>query len=261
MRGRFAADEAERFEFGERLPHADQPGAAAGRVEDHVGHLPAELFGKLEPHRLLALDAIGLLERRSVEPADLLLALRDQLAAIVDQPVDAIDARALQRDLADVHLRRILRAEDRGADAAAARIGGERRAGIAVGRHRHVGDAERLGHRHRHDEAARLERAGRQPAFVLDHDFGAAERLAELGQRQQRRHRFAEADDVGEAAHRQEFAVAPQILRALGQRILGQRLAHAGEGRSGPAAACRHATGCAARPPGSARRSSSIRDG
>ncbi len=173
MRGRFAADEADGLELGERLPHADQPGAAAGRIEDDVRHLPAELLGELEPHRLLALDPIRLLQRRGVEPADLFLALRDQLAAIVDQPVDAIDARALQRDLADVHLRRILRAEDRGADAAAARIGGERGAGIAVGRHRHVGDAERLRHRHRHDEAARLERAGRQPAFVLDDDLAA----------------------------------------------------------------------------------------
>jgi hypothetical protein len=31
-------------------------------------------------------------------------------------------------------------------------------------------DAERLAHRHRHNEAARLERAGRQPALVLHDD-------------------------------------------------------------------------------------------
>ena len=95
MRGRFAADEADRLELGERLPHADQAGAAAGRIEDHVGHLPAELLGELEPHRLLALDPIGLLQRRGVEPADLGLALGDDLAAIVDQPVDAIDGSRL----------------------------------------------------------------------------------------------------------------------------------------------------------------------
>ena len=85
------ADEADRLEFGERLPHADQAGAAAGRIEDHVGHLPAELLGELEPHRLLALDPVRLLERRDVEPADLGLALADDLAAVVDQAVDAVD--------------------------------------------------------------------------------------------------------------------------------------------------------------------------
>ena len=50
----------------------------------------------------------------------LALPSRDELAAIVDQAVDAIDGGALQRDLADVHLRRVVRAEDRGAIPAAA---------------------------------------------------------------------------------------------------------------------------------------------
>ena len=117
MRGRFAADEADRLQLGERLPHADQAGAAAGRIEDDVRHLPAELLGKLEPHRLLAFDPVRLLQRRDIEPADLGLALGDDLAAIVDQAVDAIDGGALQRDLADIHLRRVLRTEDRGLDA------------------------------------------------------------------------------------------------------------------------------------------------
>ena len=67
---------------------------------------------------------------------------RDELAAIVDQAVDAVDRGALQRDFATVHLRRVLRAEDRGSYARAARIGRQRRAGIAVGRHRQMRDAE-----------------------------------------------------------------------------------------------------------------------
>jgi hypothetical protein len=33
----------------QRLVDADQPDAATGRVEDHVGHPPAELLGDLEP--------------------------------------------------------------------------------------------------------------------------------------------------------------------------------------------------------------------
>ena len=221
------ADEADRLELGERLPHADQSGAAAGRIEDHVRHLPAELFGEFEPHRLLAFDAVGLLQRGGVEPADLGLAFGDDLAAIVDQPVDAIDGGALQRDLADVHLGRVLRAEDRRLDAAAAGIGGERRAGIAVGRHRHVLDAERLAHRHRHDQAARLEGAGGQPAFILHDELAAAEFLRELRQPNERRHRLAQADDVAHPTHRQQLAVAPEVGRALRERIPAQRAFHA----------------------------------
>ena len=62
------AHEADRFEFGERLPHADEAGAAAGRIEDHVRQLPAELLGQLEAHRFLTLDPIGLFQRADVEP-------------------------------------------------------------------------------------------------------------------------------------------------------------------------------------------------
>ena len=135
----------------------------------------------------------------------------------------------MQRDLADIHLRRVLRAEDRGLDAGMRGVSRERGAGIAVGRHRHVLDAERLGHRHRHHQAARLERAGRQPAFVLHQDVAAAELGRQFRHAHDRRHRLAQADDVGGIAHRQQFAIAPQIGRALRQRVLGQRLSDAGE--------------------------------
>src|SRR4029079_1775765 len=119
------SDEADRLHFVERLPHADQPGAAAGRIENDIRHLPAELLSELEPHRFLAFDAIRLLERRGVEPADFRLTLADNFSAVVDQAVDAIDPRALQRDLADVYLRRVFRAEDRGLDAGARRVSAE----------------------------------------------------------------------------------------------------------------------------------------
>src|SRR6266403_6338683 len=97
----FGADEADCLKFGERLPHADQAGAATGRIKDHVRYVPAELFDKLQPHRLLTLDTIRLLQRRGIEPTGLRLALSDDLAAIVDQSIDAVHGRALQLDLAD----------------------------------------------------------------------------------------------------------------------------------------------------------------
>src|SRR3546814_17705726 len=79
------------------LPHADQAGAAAGRVEDHVGHLPAELFGEFQAHRLLALDPVRLLQGRGVEPAHLGAALAAGLPAIVDIAVHAPDSSETRR--------------------------------------------------------------------------------------------------------------------------------------------------------------------
>src|SRR4051812_34758007 len=40
------SDQPQRLELGKALPHPDQAGAAAGRIEDDVGHLPAELLGE-----------------------------------------------------------------------------------------------------------------------------------------------------------------------------------------------------------------------
>src|SRR5205085_9896022 len=58
------SDEANRLHLVERLPHADEAGAPAGRIEDRVGQFPAELLGEFQAHRLLALDPVRLLERR-----------------------------------------------------------------------------------------------------------------------------------------------------------------------------------------------------
>src|SRR5262249_31567777 len=87
-------EKADRLELRERLPHADQAGAAAGRIKHDVRQLPAELLGELEAHGLLALDPVRLLQGRGIEPSDLRLPLRDDTAAIVDQAVDSIDASA-----------------------------------------------------------------------------------------------------------------------------------------------------------------------
>jgi hypothetical protein len=139
------------------FPHADQAGAAARWIEDHVRKLPAELLGQFQAHRLLALDPVRLLQGRDIEPSGDLSALPDELPAIVDQPVDAIDGCSLQGDLGKVDLGRVLRAEDRRTDTRAARIGRESSSGIAVAGHRQMLDAERLGHGYRHHKASRLE--------------------------------------------------------------------------------------------------------
>src|SRR5581483_3471691 len=81
------ADPAQLLHFVKRLPHPDQSHAAAGGVDNCVGQGPAELFGDLISHRLLAFHAKRLLERGNIEPAFGLLALGDHARAIADQPV------------------------------------------------------------------------------------------------------------------------------------------------------------------------------
>ena len=112
--------------------HADYAGAPAGRVEDHVRQFPAELLGELDPHRLFAFDAVRLSQRGTVEPADRPFAVADQLAAIIDEPVDQKHRGALHRDFADIDRRGILGAQDRALDAGARAIGSHCRPGIAV---------------------------------------------------------------------------------------------------------------------------------
>ena len=224
------ADPAERLELVKRLPHADDAGAAPGRIEDHIGHFPAELLGEFDAHRLLALDAVGLPQGRAVEPSDRFLSLCYQLAAIVDQPIHEVDRRALHRDLADIHRRRVVGAEHRRLDAGAGTIGRHRRAGIAVGRHRHVRDAEFLRHRYGKHQATRLERAGRQAALVLDQQLTAfGETGGDARQRHQWRHHLAERDDVLRPTHRQHLAITPQGLRPRRQRSARQRATDAVE--------------------------------
>ena len=228
MRGRFGPIQPIASSLGEGLPHADDAGAAAGRVEDHVGQFPAELLGQFEAHRLLALDAVGLAQGRAVEPAERLLALGDEPAAIVDQPVDEKDLGALHRDLAHIHRRACRRGRTPSAvDAGARAIGGHRRAGIAVGRHRHRRDAELLGHRHRQHQAARLERAGRQPALVLDQEL-AALAAARRGSDDQRRHHLAER-------HARSPAGAPAAIRdSATASAAGRRARRAASARRTP---------------------------
>src|SRR5207253_2813674 len=68
---------AELAQLLKRFPHADEAVAAARWIENHVRQLPAELFGQFESHRLLAFEAIRLLERGEVEPAHVRRAFAD----------------------------------------------------------------------------------------------------------------------------------------------------------------------------------------
>src|SRR5690606_32003043 len=97
--GALGPDPAEALHLVERLPRAAEAGAAAGRVEDDVGQPPAELLEELVPHRLLPLDAVGLLERREVEPSVRIRAFGDAAGGVGDQAIDQFEAGAERLDL------------------------------------------------------------------------------------------------------------------------------------------------------------------
>jgi hypothetical protein len=68
----------------EGLPHADQAGAAAGAVDDHVRQGPAHLLGLLVAHRLFALDPVRFLEGGHVKAAKAAHPLGGNSAAVGD---------------------------------------------------------------------------------------------------------------------------------------------------------------------------------
>src|SRR5712691_5048465 len=85
-------DPAHGLHLVESLPHPDQAHAAPGGIDDHVRQPRApgasELLPQLVGHRLLALDAVRLLERGDVEPTLAVLMLGDVAAAVGNQPVN-----------------------------------------------------------------------------------------------------------------------------------------------------------------------------
>ena len=132
IRGRLVVGQpAERGQLVKGLPHADQPGAAAGGIENHVGQPPIELLGQLQAHRLLAFDPVRLLERRDVEPAQPLLAFAHDLAAVGDQPRHQKRLGAGQVAFVLVDGRRVVGHEDEGLDAGPRGVGRHRPAGVA----------------------------------------------------------------------------------------------------------------------------------
>ena len=102
-------------------------------------------------------------------------ALRDQLAAIVDQAVHSVHPRTVHGGLAHVDLRGIVRAKDNRFDPGARAIGCKRRPGITIGWHSNLGDAELLCHRYRHGDAAGLERTRGKAPLIFDQKSVSAE--------------------------------------------------------------------------------------
>jgi len=125
---------------------------------------------------------------------------------------------ALQLYLRDVDLWRVVGTEHGRAQAGPAGVGRHRRARIAVGRHGQVLQAQLLRHGYGQGQAAGLERAGRQAAFVLDQQGPRARRETVEGD--QRRHHLAQRDGVFAPPHRQELVIAPETAFAPSRQPL-----------------------------------------
>ena len=136
-------------------------------IEDHVRRPPAELLDDLVAHRLLALDPVRLLAAwtRPGSPR------APSTAALISAPASPIRPSTRYSSApATTHSRRVIdrrvhRHGDQRPQPGAGGVGGPRRAGVAVGRHRDARDAQLRGPRHPDRRAARLERrrSGRGP--------------------------------------------------------------------------------------------------
>ena len=115
----------------ERLPHPDETGATAGRIDDRVGKLPAKLLRQLEAERLLSLDAIGLAQRRDVDRAGVVGVQASRDAAVADVAVEQHEIRAEGADLLQDGPRRRCRCVDASVRAGARGVGGQRDTRIA----------------------------------------------------------------------------------------------------------------------------------
>jgi len=166
--GEVTGEQAELAQLQECLVDRDDPDAATGRVEDDVGCAPAELLDDLEPHRLLALEAVRLAQRRGVLVARPVRHRGvDRRTGVADQAVHEVEFRARHHALAPGDHRGVHRHGDQGTEPRPCRVGRPRRAGVAVGRHRDAGDSQLDGPRDPDRRAAGLERPRRHQALVL----------------------------------------------------------------------------------------------
>ncbi len=204
------------------------PVPAAGGVQDGVGQLPAHLLRELVAHRLLALDAVGLLERRALVPAVLLRPLGAHTARVGDEAVHGLHVRAVGRGLHQEEPGDVAGDEHVGLHPAPGGVGRERAARVPRGRKADLARPQRLGHRHGESEAAGLEGPGGVARLVLDEEAGKAHRRAELGSGQEGSEALPQRDAVLRILDGQHFPIAPESglsqREVAGPHVVGRAL-------------------------------------
>ena len=178
----------------------------------------------------------GSLSVADVEPAFGLFAFGDDASAVADQPIDQCYVRSIGAVLDVVRSRDIARHEDMRFDASSSGVGCQSAAGIARGRDGDFAKAQFHAHRHGARQAASFERAGRVGAFVLHPKVACAEARGQPVRLQQRRHAFAQRDDMFWIVDRKQRRIAPHGRGALRRASRDSMLLSPFRDRSGPEA-------------------------
>ena len=211
---RQVVDQVEIAELRGALVHPDEADAAAGRVDDRVGHVPVELFDRLVQHRLLRLVAVGRDERLRRVPVLLVHALAVGGAGVGDLPLDDVEFAAVDLDHRLLGEARALGQPDVGVHVRLCGVGCGGLPGVAGGVERDRFRAVLGGGGHRAGLPAVLERPSGVVPLVFDVHLADAHRLGERGTVDQRRRPLADRDR-GLAGERQQRVVAPQRVEAL----------------------------------------------
>ena len=122
---------AQGFHLLERLPHTDQAGPAARRIDDRIRKARTQLLEELVAHRFFSFDAIRLSQSRHIEVTRLLRPVAGFDAAVRDDPVDQHDDRTERPALGDDRGRRVFRHVHSNGQTGACAVGGQRSAGIS----------------------------------------------------------------------------------------------------------------------------------
>ena len=166
-------------------------------------------------------------------PALALCALGDDPSAVVDEPVDERDFRAVALALDPEDGRRVGGHEDVALHAGFRGVRGGGASGVAGGGKGDLLLAELLRFGHRGREAARLERAGRIRRLVLDPEVGESRARAQALRAQQGSSSFAERHDVLRLFDRHHLVPAPDRARTPGDGVAVETVAVvAGEERA-----------------------------
>ena len=216
-------DKADGVQILKALPHAGNGAAVTHGDGQIVGHLPVQLLGDLQRHRLFALAEVGVDGGVAVIPAVLVDGGGGHLERVLIVTLDGDDIGAEDHQLSHLALGRALGDKDVGLDARSGGVAGQRAGGVAGGG---AGDGLSSGLHglgHGHGAGAVLQGGGGVLAVVLHPQALDAQHFRQLGLLVQGAPAHPQGGVGGGLLHGQQLAVAPHgAVITPGQLLLGQ---------------------------------------